>query len=190
MSRSPKRDVAVADSDAKRMEAWVGYLPLMAPYDGVITARNANTWDFVLPSTGDPSADHRAPLSPGGNAAPIYVVDRTDIVRIFVDMPEGDANYVQIGTKATRAHQGLPRPAIRGTVTRTSWRWTSRAVRCGPDRPARPGSRILPGMYAYGKVIIERNNVRALPESALSTAAIKPTTGSTRTAMRSKPKCK
>ncbi len=60
-----KARVAVADSDAKRMEAWVGYLQLIAPFDGVITARNANTWDFVLPSTGDPSADNRAPhLSP------------------------------------------------------------------------------------------------------------------------------
>ncbi len=104
----------MAESEAKRIEAWVGYLKLPAPFDGVIVARNANTFDFVLPSTGDPTAMDRAPhLSPGG-AAPIYVVDRTDIVRIFVDIPEQDANYVQIGTKATRARQGIPRPADRG----------------------------------------------------------------------------
>ncbi len=34
-------------------------------------------------------------------AAPIYVVDRTDVVRIFVDIPEQDSNYVQIGTRAS-----------------------------------------------------------------------------------------
>ena len=50
-------DLAVATSEAKRIEAWVGYLTLTAPFDGVIVARNANTFDFVLPSTGDPSAD-------------------------------------------------------------------------------------------------------------------------------------
>ena len=35
------------------------------PYDGIVVARNANTWDFVLPNTGDPTAQMRAPhLSP------------------------------------------------------------------------------------------------------------------------------
>jgi multidrug efflux pump subunit AcrA (membrane-fusion protein) len=164
-----KARVSVAESDAKRLEAWVGYLQLIAPYNGVITARNANTWDFVLPSTGDPTADHRAPhLSPSGNAAPIYVVDRTDIVRIFVDVPEGDANFVQIGTKAAVQIKGYRDQWMRGTVTRTSWALNvkSRTLRAEIDLP-NPGSQILPGMYAYGKVIIERNNVRALPESAL-----------------------
>ena len=63
-------DLAVATSEAKRLEAWVGYLTLTAPYDGVIVTRNANTFDFVLPSTGDPSADARVPhLSPSGSLA-------------------------------------------------------------------------------------------------------------------------
>src|SRR5262249_23063597 len=52
--------------------------------------------DFVLPATGDPTAMQNAPhLSPSGAAAPIYVVDRTDIVRVFVDITERDANYVR-----------------------------------------------------------------------------------------------
>jgi multidrug efflux pump subunit AcrA (membrane-fusion protein) len=164
-----RRDVDVAKSDAKRMEAWVGYLQLIAPYDGVIVARNANTWDFVLPATGDPSAGHNAPhLSPSGKAAPIYVVDRTDIVRIFVDIPEADANYVQVGTKAAVQIKGYRDQWIRGTVTRTSWALNvkSRTLRAEIDLK-NPGSQILPGMYAYGKVIIERSDVRALPEPAV-----------------------
>ena len=56
-----RADLAVAESEAKRLEAWVGYLKLLAPYDGIIVARNANTWDFVLPRTGDPTAEIRAP---------------------------------------------------------------------------------------------------------------------------------
>ena len=162
-------DLAVATSEAKRIEAWVGYLTLPAPYDGVIVTRNANTFDFVLPSTGDPTAMSRAPdLSPGGNAAPIYVVDRTDIVRIFVDIPEQDANYVHIGTHAkvlARAYRDEPIP---GTVTRTSWALNvkSRTLRAEIDLP-NPGSQLLPGMYAYAKVIIERPGVRALPVAAL-----------------------
>ena len=145
------------------------YLTLTAPFDGVITARNANTFDFVLPTTGDPTAFYLSPdISPGG-AAPIYVVDRTDIVRIFVDIPEQDANYVHIGSKATVLAKAYRDEPIPGTVTRTSWalNMKSRTLRAEIDLP-NPGSQLLPGMYAYVKVIIERPGVRALPESALT----------------------
>jgi len=139
------------------------------PFDGVIVARNANTFDFVLPSTGDPTADNRAPyLSPSGGAAPIYVVDRTDTVRIFVDIPEQDANYVQIGSKATVLVKAYRDEPIPGSVTRTSWALNvkSRTLRAEIDLP-NPGSQLLPGMYAYAKVTIERPGVRALPLDAL-----------------------
>ena len=135
----------------------------------MIVARNANTFDFVLPTTGDPSAFRRGPyLSPGGAAAPIYVVDRIDIVRIFVDIPEQDANYVHIGSKATVLVRAFRDQPIPGTVTRTSWALNikSRTLRAEIDLP-NPGSQLLPGMYAYAKVIIERPGVRALPVSAL-----------------------
>jgi RND family efflux transporter MFP subunit len=165
-----RADLEVARSEAKRLEAWVGYITLPAPYDGVIVTRNANTGDFVLPSAGDPTAMQRSPhLAPGGTAAPIYVVDRTDVVRIFIDIPEQDANYVQIGSKASvlaRAYRDEPIP---GTVTRTSWALNvkSRTLRAEIDLP-NPNSQLLPGMYAYAKVIIDRPNVRALPVSALT----------------------
>lgn len=62
-------DLAVADSEEKRLKAWVDYLTLSAPFDGVIAARNANTFDFVLPSTGDPNTMKDAPdLSPAGTS--------------------------------------------------------------------------------------------------------------------------
>ncbi|HEY5313779.1 MAG TPA: hypothetical protein VIK18_14725 [Pirellulales bacterium] len=187
-------NVDVATSDWKRMEAWVGYLKLYAPYDGVIVARNANTGDFVLPAVGDPSTDNRSPhLSPSGTAAPIYVVDRTDVVRIFVDIPEHDANFVHVGTKATVLAKAFRDQPVIAAVTRTSWalNFKSRTLRAEIDLPntgstipddvpkatrealarvklPNTDSQILPGMYAYGKVIIERPNVMALPVSALT----------------------
>ena len=142
------------------------------PYDGIVVARNANTWDFVLPTTGDPTAMNRAPdLSPSGQAAPIYVVDRTDIVRIYVDIPERDANYVHIGSEARVKIWAYRDEWLPAAVTRLSWALNtkSRTMRAEIDLP-NPGSQILPGMYAYGEVIVERPNVRALPKSALTHA--------------------
>jgi multidrug efflux pump subunit AcrA (membrane-fusion protein) len=165
-------NLAVAQSEEKRLEAWVGYLKLFAPYDGIIVARNANTWDFVLPQTGDPTAMQRAPyLSPGNAAAPIYVVDRTDIVRIYVDVPERDANYVHIGSEARVKIWAYRDEWLSATVTRLSWALNtrSRTMRVEIDL-ANPGSQILPGMYAYGEIVVERPAVRALPKSALTYA--------------------
>jgi multidrug efflux pump subunit AcrA (membrane-fusion protein) len=164
--------VLVAGSEAKRLEAWVGYLKLLAPFDGIIVARNANTWDFVLPSTGDPTAQNRAPdLSPSGQAAPVYVVERTDIVRIYVDVPERDADAVHIGSDARVKIWAYRDEWLPASVTRLSWALNtrSRTLRAEIDMP-NPGSRILPGMYAYGKIVVERANVRSLPKSAFTHA--------------------
>jgi HlyD family secretion protein len=162
--------VRVAESDAKRLDAWKGYLTIPAPFDGVIVVRNVNSWDFVLPRTGDPTSDHNAPhLSPSGQAAPLYVVDRTDIVRIFVDVPEADANYVRVGAKARVQIKGYRDEWFESFVVRTAWALNvkSRTLRAEIDLK-NLGNEILPGMYAYGKVVIERNNVRALPVDALT----------------------
>ena len=124
--------LVVAESDAKRLEALVGYLTLTAPYDGVIVSRNANTGDFLLPQTGDPTARSMSPYQSPDRAAPVYAVDRTDVVRIFVDIPEQDANYVQIGTKATVLAKAFRDKELPASVTRTSWRSTSRVGRSAP----------------------------------------------------------
>jgi HlyD family secretion protein len=165
-------DLAMAQSESKRLEALVGYLKLFAPFDGIIVARNANTWDFVLPRTGDPTAEMRSPdLSPGEKAAPIYVVDRTDIIRIFVDIPERDADYVHVGSEARVKLWAYKDEWIPASVTRLAWALNvqSRTMRAEVDLP-NTNSQILPGMYAYGKVVIERPGVRAIPESAVTQA--------------------
>jgi HlyD family secretion protein len=168
--RVAEAELKVADSEETFAKAWVDYLTLTAPFDGVITARNANTFDFVTPTTGDPTAFYLSPdISPGGTAAPIYVVDRIDIVRIFVDVPEQDANYVHVGSKATVIAKAYRDEPITGTVTRVSWalNMKSRTLRVEIDL-RNPGSQLLPGIYAYVNLIIERTGVRALPQSALA----------------------
>jgi HlyD family secretion protein len=107
--------------------------------------------------------------APGGTAAPIYVVDRIDVVRIFVDIPAEDANYIHIGTKATVLVKDYRDEPIPGNVTRTAWALNvkSRTLRAEIDLP-NTGAQILPGMYAYAEVIVERPGVRTLPLAALT----------------------
>jgi multidrug efflux pump subunit AcrA (membrane-fusion protein) len=164
--------LTVADSEAKRLEALVGYLKLFAPYDGIIVARNANTWDFVLPRMGDPTAEMRSPYeAPGQAAAPVYVVERTDIVRVFVDVPERDAKHVHVGSPARVKIWSYKDEWLPASVTRLSWALNvkSRTMRAEIDLP-NPGAEIRPDMYAYGKVVVERTGVQSLPKSAFSHA--------------------
>ena len=68
--RVAEADLDVAESEERYAKAWVDYLTLTAPFDGVITARNANTYDFVLPTTGDPTAILPSPdIAPSGAVA-------------------------------------------------------------------------------------------------------------------------
>jgi multidrug efflux pump subunit AcrA (membrane-fusion protein) len=174
---SARLDVAKADAD--RLKALNGYLTLTAPYDGIVVLRNANTGDFVLPATGDPSAPPRTGDQSSAKATPIYVIARTDLVRIYVDVAESDA--INIVCRVDK-NAGDPRPVTKGNVrifaldnrdfpaeaTRGTWalNFKSRTLRTEIDLPNQ-GAKLLPGMYAYGMLRIERPNVTALPVQAV-----------------------
>jgi multidrug efflux pump subunit AcrA (membrane-fusion protein) len=155
-------DIRAADADRQREADLVGYAKLTAPYDGVVTEKNVDTRKFVQPAT-------------GAKADVLYVVERTDIVRVFVSVPETDAAWVNVGTPATVRVQALQGQEFTGNVTRTSWslNQTTRTLLTEIDlpNPVEPGGgrRLRPGMYAYGKLTAQWNNVLTMPASAVGT---------------------
>jgi HlyD family secretion protein len=152
--------VLVSEADARQTAAMQSYTKVTAPYDAVVTVRNANTGDFVQAASGDKSA---------AKGAPIFVVARTDLFRLFVEVPEAFARYVQVGTKAMVRAEALNGLEIPATVTRTSWSLEvkSRTLRTEIDLPAKDCDGLRPGMYVYGKVVIEQPQVRVLPQETL-----------------------
>jgi multidrug efflux pump subunit AcrA (membrane-fusion protein) len=163
-----KARAKVSQADAQRLAALVKYTRITAPYDGVVVVRNANTGDFVRPGSGDQSTPRGIGDQSASRGSPIYVVARTDIVRIYVDVSEKDANFVKKGTKARVRVQALADTEIEASLTRTSWALNvqSRTLRTEIDIPNRDG-RLRPGMYAYGMVLIDRSNVRTVPLAAI-----------------------
>jgi HlyD family secretion protein len=163
---SAKFQVTLAD--VQRYTALVSYTRLTAPYDGTVVVRNANTGDFVQPAGGDQSSSRESAAPGSGNRSPIYVVSRTDMVRVFVDIPEADANYVQQGTKAKVNLRAIEDADIEAEVTRTSWSLNvqTRTLRAEIDLP-NPDAKLLPGMYANCSVTIDRPHVRTLPLTAI-----------------------
>jgi HlyD family secretion protein len=164
-----RAQVKVDAAAAEHYKALVGYTHLTAPYDGIVTVRNANTGDYVEPRYGDESA----PLP--GNASqstlrgtPVYVVVRDDVVRVYVDVPEMQSQYVHRGTKATIRIQALNDREFEATVTRTSGAVNerTRTLRAEIDLPNKDAE-IRPGWYAYGELEIERRNVLTVPMAAV-----------------------
>jgi RND family efflux transporter MFP subunit len=161
--------VQVAVAEERRLAALVDYLTITAPYDGVVFARNVNAGDFVLPASGDPSQGvFSLGVSPS-RATPLYVFNRIDPVLFVVGVPEADAAYVAAGTKARVRVPALAGRELTARVTRTSWALnsTSRTLMAQIDLP-NPKAEFVPGMYAYGSVLIERPHVRAVPVSAVT----------------------
>jgi RND family efflux transporter MFP subunit len=155
---------AVDRADEQRLAALVAYTHIRAPYDGDVVLRNANMGDYVEPGAGDLSAMRDSADEAATRGAPLYVVARTDKVRIYVDVPENEANYVGPGTKAKVNIPASANEEIEASVTRTSWslRARSRTLRAEIDLQ-NPQARLLPGMYVYGTVLIDRKDVWAVP---------------------------
>ena len=62
--------VTVAKAEERRLAALVGYLKLTAPFDGIVTIRNANTGDYVAAASGDQSAPLNSPGQSTARTAP------------------------------------------------------------------------------------------------------------------------
>jgi HlyD family secretion protein len=161
--------VKVAEADERRLAALVDYLTINAPYDGVVLARNVNLGDFVTPASGDPSQGQFSLGVSPNRSTPLYLLNRIDPVLFLIGVPEADAAYVAAGSRAWVRVPALANHEFDVRVTRTSWALnpTSRTLMAQVELP-NPKGEFLPGMYAYGSVLIERPGVRALPAAAVT----------------------
>jgi multidrug efflux pump subunit AcrA (membrane-fusion protein) len=128
--KTAKAQVKVAEADERRTAALLAYAKVTAPYDGVITVRNANTGDYVQAAAGDKTV---------ARGSPLFVIARDDRVRVFVDVPEAYARYVCAGTKATVRAVALSGLEIETAIVRTSWSLTekTRTLSAEIDLPTR-----------------------------------------------------
>jgi HlyD family secretion protein len=161
-----KADVTVAEAHLEKARAvrdnartLLGYTKIRAPFDGVVTRRDVNVGHFVQPAAG---------TAEKGRA--LFNVDQTDVVRVFVNVPELDAVWVYDRAPAHVRVQGLKGQTFQGTVTRTSYAYDPRArtLRTEIDLPS-AGGKLRPGMYVRATIVVEHKNAWALPASAVVT---------------------
>jgi RND family efflux transporter MFP subunit len=148
----------VAAANLSYAQTMLDYAEIKAPYDGVVTRRNVDTGHYLQPSA--------------VGERPLLAVARTDQIRIFIDVPELLAGYVDSGEQgdAVSVHiQALPGHDMTCPVTRTSWALdpANNSLRTEVDCP-NPGGTMRPGMYATATITLEeRPGTLTLPASAI-----------------------
>ncbi len=144
----------VARADEQRMKSMLDYRQITAPFDGVVTQRNVHTGHLIKPT--------------GGPSEPLFVVVRIDRVRVFVDVPEVDALFIQPGVPVQVRILASQNRLIAGKVTRISWALepANRTLRAEIEL-ATPKEDIRPGMYAYAAISVAHPETWTLPASAV-----------------------
>jgi HlyD family secretion protein len=145
----------VAEANLKAAETMLSYGQITAPFNGTVTRRGVDPGHFVQPATASDSD--------------LLVVARTDVMRVFVAIPEHEAPFVDLGDKVTIEVQSQRGAEFEGKVTRTSFSLddASRSLETIIDIDNRDG-RLRPGMYALAKITLdERKNALTLPAVAV-----------------------
>jgi RND family efflux transporter MFP subunit len=155
-----KARLGVAKADEGQTGAMLGYAKLRAPFAGVLTRRKVDPGHLVQPAQA------------GARGEPLLVVSRLDPVRIYVDVPEEDADLIADGIPASVRVLALKGEVFQGKVRRSAWALDAKArtLRTQIDLP-NPGGRLRPGMYAYATITVTRENVLAVPATAVQTMA-------------------
>ena len=149
--------LGVAEADEQRLAVLLEYATIRAPFDGVVAARHVDTGHLVSASTGEP----------------LLVIVQADTVRVFVDVPEIDAVFIEPGVEATLRVPSIAGGEFTGTVTRSTWvlNRATRTLRTEID-VANSDRKLRPGMYAYARIkVAEKPDALALPKTAILTSA-------------------
>jgi RND family efflux transporter MFP subunit len=129
-------NVQAATAAVTRLEQLQGYEKILAPFDGVITERRTQIGDLV--NSGN-----------AGVGRELFRISQSDVVRVFVTVPEEFSKQVRPGSRASMDLSELPNRHFAVSVTRTTEAIdvVSRTLTVELDVPNSSGA-LLPGAYA------------------------------------------
>jgi RND family efflux transporter MFP subunit len=100
--------VDASRANVRRLEQLQNYERIVAPFDGVITARNTDIGDLIDAG------------SSSNNPRELFHMDATGELRVYVAVPEVDADAIHDGDSATLTQDSDPSKSIPGTIVRNA----------------------------------------------------------------------
>ena len=135
-------EVAAAQQNVARFEAMSAFEKVVAPFDGVVTARNLNIGDFVVAASGG-SQSSRGPTQS------LFIVADIHKLRVFVSVPQAFSDALRPGLTAT-----ITLPQNPGKSIPVQFLTTARAVTADTRTVVtefvldNPSDELWPGAYA------------------------------------------
>ena len=149
-----KQDVDVAEAAAKAArylrdsrKSMLEYTKVLAPFNGIITARFADPGAFIPAAVGSAT-----------QTVPFFTIMDLDTVRVYVSVPQEAALLAKDGIPALLTARELPGQEFRGTITRTTTALdpSTRTLLVEIDL-ANPDHRLRPGMFVTVALILQEH---------------------------------
>src|SRR5262245_26413256 len=152
-----KAALKVDEANILRLETLVSFQKLTAPFDGVITARNIDPGALVQADTPTTTRE-------------LFHLVRTDVVRVWVYVPQTFSTTVKAGQAVTVWRREDPARTFAGTVARTADALdpNTRTLLTEVHVP-NPDNALRSGMYLQVKFTFDRN---VLPVTIPSAAVV------------------
>jgi RND family efflux transporter MFP subunit len=134
-----------AKANYEQLQRLQGFQKIVAPFAGVITARNIDNGDLVSAGT-------------SGQPAPLFRIAQTDVLRIYVDVPQTQSRLIAPGQNAAVSVREIPNRTFNAKVVRTARAIdpASRTLRTELQIPNADGA-LFPGMYAEVKFTLPQD---------------------------------
>jgi RND family efflux transporter MFP subunit len=149
-------NVEVADAQLQKDKVLADYTVIRSPYTGIVTIRHFWPGDFVQ------ARDQ-------GAALPLLTVQKTDLMRVKVQVPDAEVPFTDPGDEAVVSIDALPGKTFRGKVSRISGAEDpeTRTMRVEIDLENKDGV-LRDGMYGKVTISLEQSSQGlAVPSSCL-----------------------
>jgi RND family efflux transporter MFP subunit len=129
-------DLNAAQANVARLEKLQGFQKVVAPFSGIVTARNIDNGALV--SAGN-----------SGQSAALFHVAQTDTLRIYVTVPQTNARSVAPGQSAAVSFREIPDKTFDAKVVRTAGALDPASRTLLTElQVANSDGQLFPGMYA------------------------------------------
>lgn len=150
-------EVEVAAANLAKAKVFAEFTRITSPYDGVISFRGFHRGAFIR-------------AAEQGSTLPLLTVERTDVVRLVIYMPDPDVPFTDPGDDTFTEIDSLPGRKFEGKISRIGFSedMKTKTMRTEVDLQNDQGV-LRNGMYGRTKLILQKGNPKAflVPSSAL-----------------------
>jgi len=149
--------VDASKAEVRRLEQLQSYERIVAPFDGIITARNTDIGDLIDAGSGT------------SNPRELFHLDASDRLRVYISVPEVYADSIHNGDSATITQDSNPDMRIQGSIVRNSdaISYATRTLNVEVDLDNSKGE-LKPGAYVFVHFgLPENGNEVTIPSNTL-----------------------